>query len=161
MEIQTAPDGWRFSTADFSLQAAGKSAVGWVTLIRDPMAKEQWHQQSEGTKESDDGPPLYVSGSGKTFATAMTEASRAALKAAPIEVPIARSLSNVGLCGESVTQDGWHFHMCNKKAKWIVATSEGLKYRCGLHVKRISESDRKPYNVNLSRRPTPNEETKK
>ena len=27
MEIETAPDGWRFSTADFSLQAAGKS--GW------------------------------------------------------------------------------------------------------------------------------------
>ena len=87
MEIQTAPDGWRFSTADFSLQAAGKSETGSVMLIRDPEAKARWHQQSEEAKERDDGPPLYVSGEGATFATAMTDASRKAYEAAPIETP--------------------------------------------------------------------------
>ena len=93
MEIQTAPDGWRFSTADFSLQAAGKSETGSVTLIRDPEAKARWHQQSEEAKERDDGPPLYVFGEGATFATAMTDASRKAYEAAPIETP------NAELCG--------------------------------------------------------------
>ena len=66
-----------------------------MTLIRDPEAKEQWHRQSEKTKDSDDGPPLYISGVGKTFATAMAEASRAALMADPIEVPNVRHPAEV------------------------------------------------------------------
>lgn len=93
VEIQSAPEGWRFSTADFSLQASGKSATGSVMLIRAPEEKARWHQQSEETKERDDGPPLYVSGEGITFATAMTDASRKALEAAPIETPNASSAS--------------------------------------------------------------------
>lgn len=86
-EIQAAPDGWRFLTADFSLQAAGKSEVGSVLLVRDPEAKARWHQQNEETKESDDGPPLYILGEGSTFTTAMTDASRKAYAAGTIETP--------------------------------------------------------------------------
>ena len=93
MQIQRAPKGWRFLTADFSLQAAGKSSTGHVMLIRAPEEKALWHQQSEATKERDDGLPLYVSGEGETFADAMVDAEIKALAALPIESP------NVGVEG--------------------------------------------------------------
>ena len=82
--IQQAPAGWRFMSADFSLQAAGKSTFGSVMLIRDPEEKVRWHQQDEATKERADGPPLYVSGKGETFEAAMADAEIKTLSAPAI-----------------------------------------------------------------------------
>ncbi len=83
--IQKAPAGWRFYSADFSSQASGGSHTGAVLLIRDPEEKARWHQQSEDSKERMDGPPLYVSGHGKTFEDALADAGSKALAALPIK----------------------------------------------------------------------------
>lgn len=77
--------GWRFQSADFSVQAGGKdSATGIVTLVRDPSEKARWHQMSEEMKDDDDGHPLYVVGHGTTLEDAVVNANLKAAHAKPI-----------------------------------------------------------------------------
>jgi hypothetical protein len=75
------PEGWRFYTADFSMQATGKRNCGSVMLIRDEKGVAEWHKLPADLKESDDGPPLYLSGTGKTLQEAIEEASARAIEA--------------------------------------------------------------------------------
>ena len=82
MEIEA---GWRFQSADFSVQASGKdSATGIVTLVRAPAEKARWHQMPEDLKEADNGPPLYMIGHGITIEDAIASANIAAAHAKPI-----------------------------------------------------------------------------
>lgn len=76
--------GWKFHTADFSLQAAGKSKLGQVKLVRDLENRRKWHLQDEETIESDDCPPLYAKGSGDTIENAIVSANMAAAHAEAI-----------------------------------------------------------------------------
>jgi len=77
--------GWRFSSADFSIQASGcENVKGSVMLIRDPEQRKRWHKMSEEEKDSEHGPPLYVFGSGLTFDGALRFANNEAKKAKPI-----------------------------------------------------------------------------
>lgn len=86
-ENEHVPVGWCFNAADFSMQAAGRSTEGRVTLIRDPANRELWHQQDEDTRDSDDCPPLYVFGFGATLKEALIDASKKALSAASVKLP--------------------------------------------------------------------------
>lgn len=72
------PDGWVFCTADFSLQAAGKSKTGSVLLIRDHDGRAAWHKLSEEDQEI---VPLYMSGVGNTVQEAIADAAKRALLA--------------------------------------------------------------------------------
>ena len=45
-------EGWCFQSADFSVQASGKRASGFVTLVRDPAEKARWHTLPEELKEA-------------------------------------------------------------------------------------------------------------
>jgi hypothetical protein len=74
------PEGWRFYTADFSMQATGKRNCGSVMLIRDEKGVAEWHKLPDDLKESDDGPPLYLSGTGKTLQEAIKKASARAIE---------------------------------------------------------------------------------
>lgn len=77
--------GWKFSTADFSVQAAGKqNAKGSVMLVRAPEERARWHAMSEADKEDENGPPLYVTGEGLTFEDAIVNANLKAAHAKPI-----------------------------------------------------------------------------
>lgn len=82
MRKQPAPHGWAFSSADFSLQAAGKNPYGNVTFIRDEEERASWHKLPEEVKEQEDGPPLYIYGRGETLVAAIADA-----KAQMEEVP--------------------------------------------------------------------------
>ena len=67
--------GWRFCTADFSVQASGDLEVsGSVTLVRSPEQKKRWHALPEELKEDDNGPVLYIIGHGLTFEDALENA---------------------------------------------------------------------------------------
>lgn len=78
-------EGWRFQSADFSVQAGGKdNATGVVTLIRSPEEKALWHQMNEDDKEDENGPPLYVVGHGMTLEDAIVSANLVAAHAKPI-----------------------------------------------------------------------------
>lgn len=78
-------DGWRFCSADFSIQALGDdAATGSVLLVRDPSERDRWYQMSDDVKESDDGPPLYVIGHGMTIEDAIVSANLVAAHAKPI-----------------------------------------------------------------------------
>ncbi len=69
-------NGWRFQSADFSVQASGKdTASGIVTLVRSPDDKTRWHDMPEELKDDDYGPPLYVVGHGMTLEKAITDAN--------------------------------------------------------------------------------------
>jgi len=76
--------GWRFNAADFSINASGKFALGQVRFVRDPEERRRWHEQSEELIESDDCPPLYVTGEGMTIEEAFVNANLAASHAEPI-----------------------------------------------------------------------------
>lgn len=78
------PEGWRFSTADFSLMASGKKSKGSVSLVRDPESRKAWHSMTDELKDADDGPELYVSGYGYTLAEAFADAANKANAAAPL-----------------------------------------------------------------------------
>ena len=67
------PEGWAFSTADFSLQACGVSEFGGVMLIRTGADRAAWHAL---TVEPREVIPLYVSGTGRTVAEAIASASK-------------------------------------------------------------------------------------
>lgn len=78
-------EGWRFHSADFSVQANGKdNATGIVTLVREPAEKARWHKMPEEIKEGEDAPPLYVIGHGMTLEDAIISANLAAAHAKPI-----------------------------------------------------------------------------
>lgn len=85
--------GWRFMSADFSIQASGRdTAPGNVSLVRSPEEKTRWHDMPEELKFGDDnGPPLYVVGYGMTLEQAITDANLKASLAKRIpgkEVPM-------------------------------------------------------------------------
>lgn len=67
------PAGWCFYHADFSLQAAGKSKVGTVRLIRDAVGREWWHSLPEEQQEET---PLYIYGKGRTVMEAIAAAPK-------------------------------------------------------------------------------------
>lgn len=66
------PKGWVFYSADFSLQASGKSELGSVTLIRDIEGRKWWHSLSD-TEMLEHS--LYVYGTGKTIFEALENAA--------------------------------------------------------------------------------------
>lgn len=78
--------GWRFFSADFSVQAnrGDDDVYGHVMLMREPTDRFRWHQMPEDAKAADDGPPLYVVGRGLTLEDAVHAANAAALRAKPI-----------------------------------------------------------------------------
>ena len=67
------PEGWGFSTADFSLQANGISEFGGVMLVRTGADRAYWHFLDDEQKED---VPLYVSGIGRTVAEAIANAAK-------------------------------------------------------------------------------------
>lgn len=67
------PEGWGFSSADFSLQASGVSEFGGVMLIRTGADRADWHFLTDEQREVI---PLYVSGTGKTVAKAIASAAK-------------------------------------------------------------------------------------
>jgi hypothetical protein len=72
MEIES---GWRFSTADFSINAAGDgSESGVVMLVRDASGVALWHKITD-EMNADDYPDLYVKGRGLTLEEAVTNAN--------------------------------------------------------------------------------------
>ena len=78
-------DGWVFMSADFSVQAHGKStATGFVTLVRSPSQRALWHAMPEEMKDDDNGPPLYIFGHGFTLDEAIQNAHKAAIRAKPV-----------------------------------------------------------------------------
>ena len=79
-------DGWRFSTADFSIIAGGGKIAGSVMLIRSPENLAKWMKLPDEIKEPDDCPPLHISGRGMTFEEAVCNANLKAAHALPINV---------------------------------------------------------------------------
>ncbi len=67
------PEGWGFSTADFSLQASGASEFGAVMLIRTGADRAGWHSLTDEQRETI---PLYAYGTGKTVAEAIAVAAK-------------------------------------------------------------------------------------
>jgi hypothetical protein len=67
------PEGWGFSSADFSLQASGVSEYGGVMLIRTGADRADWHFLIDEQREVI---PLYVSGTGRTVAEAIASAAK-------------------------------------------------------------------------------------
>ena len=67
------PEGWGFSSADFSLQASGVSEFGGVMLIRTGADRADWHALTDEQREVI---PLYVSGTGRTVAEAIASAAK-------------------------------------------------------------------------------------
>ena len=78
--------GWRFSSADFSYIASGINKAGIVRFIREPSEVDKWYMRPDELRESDDCPPLYVSGEGMTFEEAIINANLAAASAKPISI---------------------------------------------------------------------------
>ena len=76
------PDGWVFLSADFSMQANGRSEYGGAMLMRNKHSRHKWHTLSDEDKEK---VPLYASGSGKTLQEAIAAASLKAIKYGPID----------------------------------------------------------------------------
>ena len=80
-------DGWRFSSADFSLQTGlgDEESMGFVVLVRAPDEKARWHQTTKEITEGDNEPPLFVVGSALTLEDAINDANLLAAKAKPIK----------------------------------------------------------------------------
>ena len=77
--------GWRFMSADFSVQASGKDkATGFVMFVREPAETAKWHKMTEEDKEDENGPELYVVGHGMTIENAIRDANQKAVHAKPI-----------------------------------------------------------------------------
>lgn len=72
-------DGWRFYTADFSIQASGKvgkhGSTGRVMLVRAPEEKARWNMLSDEEMDAPDCPELYIVGRGVTFEEAIANAN--------------------------------------------------------------------------------------
>lgn len=67
MTTQQIPRGWRFYTADFSIE----NRDGQVTLVRDTSQTQVWHQLNEVEQELTE---LYIVGRGATFELALARA---------------------------------------------------------------------------------------
>ena len=79
----TAPNGWAFHTADFSMVAAGRpGGRGRVELIRDAENRARWHALGEADRERVE---LAVYGHGMTFAEAFADACKNAALTAALE----------------------------------------------------------------------------
>ena len=77
--------GWRFCTADFSIQAAGRGTIGRVMLIREPSEVAKWHLIPDEVREDEKlCPPLYMHGEGETLEEAITNANLGAAHARPV-----------------------------------------------------------------------------
>lgn len=76
-------NGWRFCSADFSVQASGRNdhALGHVLLVREPEAKARWLRLSDEEHEDPNGPELYVQGKGLTLLEALQNANERAKNA--------------------------------------------------------------------------------
>ena len=48
------------------------------------------------------------------------------------------------LCTRQVSQDGWHWHRCNRPARWMVTQLKGEVPRCGIHARKIHETMKRP-----------------
>jgi len=72
-------DGWRFSSADFSIIAGGGNTKGHVMLVRDPEGKKLWFKITKDMDE-DDYPELYAYGRGMTLDEAFANANKDALE---------------------------------------------------------------------------------
>ena len=71
-------EGWRFRSADFSMQASGWSgAKGTVMFIRSPEQCDIWYSLEDEVKDSDDCPALYVVGQGNTIEEAFVNSALA------------------------------------------------------------------------------------
>lgn len=81
LDAERVPDGWAFSSADFSLVASGRGD-GRVALQRDEAGMKWWHSLPQELKDDDNGPALYVAGRGMTFTDAMNDACQKAMLAA-------------------------------------------------------------------------------
>jgi hypothetical protein len=77
------PEGWTLYSADFSLQASGKSENGRVMLIRDNDGRKEWYKLSDEDREQ---VALYAIGYGVTVNEATEDASQAASLAYPPEL---------------------------------------------------------------------------
>jgi hypothetical protein len=66
------PPGWRFSTADFSMQAAGKRGHGWAMLTRDEAGLKEWHAMPDS--EAREAYPINAQGRGATLREAIAAA---------------------------------------------------------------------------------------
>lgn len=86
--VREVPEGWAFSTADFSVQASGSSKYGYVTLKRDAKGSAAWHALDDMQKDATE---LYLYGKGETVAEAIADAvskiDAAPLPAAPVQEP--------------------------------------------------------------------------
>lgn len=69
--------GWRFYSADFSINARDPQAMapGTVILIREPAQREAWNKLSDSEKTDVE---LFVYGKGVDFHTALQDANSAA-----------------------------------------------------------------------------------
>lgn len=72
------PAGWKFYTADFSVNAKDSRYPGHVMLIRDQSGVEWWHRLGAEDQERVD---LYVSGKGSTVSQALHDACARAASA--------------------------------------------------------------------------------
>jgi len=74
--MKHVPEGWVFYTADFSVPARkGPKFRGSIMLIRSPEQMELWYKLPDEVKESDDCPPMFLSGEGFTLEEAFMNAS--------------------------------------------------------------------------------------
>lgn len=72
------PNGWLFYTADFSINAKDPSRNGSVMFVRDALNLKAWHAIPDYIKESENAPPLYIVGYGKTLESAFADARKRA-----------------------------------------------------------------------------------
>ena len=76
--MQPAPDGWRFFSADFSMQASSQKNYGNVTYVRNPEQVRRWHDLPDEVKDFPDAPALYIYGQGKTLEEAIADVEKQA-----------------------------------------------------------------------------------
>jgi hypothetical protein len=67
------PPGWTFSSADFSMQAAGKQGDGWAMLTRNEAGRKEWFALPDGS-EARKAYPLNATGKGVTLREAVAAA---------------------------------------------------------------------------------------
>lgn len=97
--LKHVPEGWVFYTADFSMQARkGPKFGGHILLTRSPEQMELWYNLPDEVRESDDCPPMFISGEGYTLEEAIMNASVKPL------LPAYRLLQPVNHQGTSETE---------------------------------------------------------
>lgn len=76
--------GWRFYSADFSLNAGdpARMAHGTVMLIRDPVQRESWNNMNDAQREEY---ALFVTGRGVDLHSALRDANSSALSQKKVE----------------------------------------------------------------------------